>query len=112
MPFIVVDDSEELETAFRLLRMRYNNCADAREAYANARQLAYELPYFLKKKTDSSVHVEDIWAEMKEIEASGGEEQNRRWPARLNRLIWKRKSNACTTVWPKPGAIRRLSATN
>ena len=33
------------------------------------------MPYFLKKKTDSSVHVEDIWAEMKEIEASGGEEQ-------------------------------------
>lgn len=75
VPFIVVDDSEELETAFRLLRMRYNDCADAAEAYANARQLAYELPYFLKKKTDSSVHVEDIWAEMKKIEAAGSEEQ-------------------------------------
>ncbi len=75
VPFIVVDDSEELETAFRLLRMRYNDCVDAKEAYANARQLAYELPYFLKKKTNSSVHVEDIWADMKATETTGSDEQ-------------------------------------
>ena len=40
VPFIVVDDSEELETAFRLLRLRYNNCSNSEEAYAAARQLA------------------------------------------------------------------------
>lgn len=75
VPFIVVDDSEELETAFRLLRLRYNNCSNSEEAYAAARQLAYELPYFLKKKTDSSVHVEDIMTAMEKIKSDGSDEQ-------------------------------------
>lgn len=75
VPFIVVDDSEELETAFRMLRLRYNYCSDSKEAYANARQLAYEMPYFIKKKTDSSVHVEDLMAEVEQIRNSGTEEE-------------------------------------
>ena len=75
VPFIVVDDSEELEIAFRLLKLRYNECADGKEAYAHARQLAYELPYFIKKKIDSSVHVEDIIADMDNISRNGTAEQ-------------------------------------
>lgn len=75
IPFIVVDDSDELETAFRLLRLRYNNCANSIQAYANARQLAYELPYFIKKKTDSSVYVEDIMNEIETISNDGSEEE-------------------------------------
>ena len=75
VPFIVVDDSEELETAFRMLRLRYNYCSDSKEAYANARQLAYEMPYFIKKKTDSSVHVEDLMAEVERIRSSGTDEE-------------------------------------
>lgn len=76
VPFIVVDDSEELETAFRLLKkMHDKDYADTQEAYAHARQLAYELPYFLKKKNDSSVRVEYIWDNMREIEKNGTPEE-------------------------------------
>lgn len=78
VPFIVVDDSEELEIAFRLLRLRYNYCEDSKEAYANARQLAYEMPYFIKKKTDSAVHVEDLMAEVEQIRSQGSEEEKQR----------------------------------
>ena len=75
VPFIVVDDSEELEIAFRLLKLRYNDCANGQQAYAQARQLAYELPYFIKKKTGSDVYVEDIIAHMEEIGRNGSAEQ-------------------------------------
>ena len=75
VPFIVVDNSDDLEIAFRLLKLRYQECADSKEAYAHARQLAYELPYFIKKKTDSSVHVEDILEQMEQINNSGTEEE-------------------------------------
>ena len=55
--------------------MRYNKNHTTAEAYANARQVAYELPYFLKRKTDSSVHVEDIIAEMDKVYAEGTDEE-------------------------------------
>ena len=71
VPFIVVDNSEDLEIAFRLLKLRHKDCADGKEAYAHARQLAYELPYFIKKKTSSEIHVEDIIEQMNEIEQNG-----------------------------------------
>ncbi len=71
VPFIVVDNSQELEIAFRLLKLRYNKCDDGREAYANARQLVYELPYFIKRKEHKKVLVEDIWAEIQQIRTSG-----------------------------------------
>ena len=77
VPFIVVDNSNELSIVFRLLKLRYQKTDSTKEAYAQARQLIYELPYFVKKKVDSSVHVEDIMAHMKEVETSGkSEEQN------------------------------------
>lgn len=75
VPFIVVDDSHELEIAFRLLKLQHNECSTSEEAYAKARQLAYELPYFIKKKTGSEIHVEDIIADIKEINQNGTEEQ-------------------------------------
>ena len=75
IPFIVVDDNFELSVVLRLLKLRYKKPENSKEAYANARQLIYELPYFLKKKTDSSVHVEDINAHIDEIEQSGTMEQ-------------------------------------
>ncbi|MCQ2741255.1 MAG: LOG family protein, partial [Alphaproteobacteria bacterium] len=50
IPFIVVDNNQELETAFRLLKLRYNGCESFKEAYYHARRLAYEMPYFIKKK--------------------------------------------------------------
>ena len=75
LPFIVVDNSNELEIVFRLLKLRYVDSQDSKIAYSNTRQLIYEIPYFLKKKTDSSIHVEDLIAEMDEIRANGTEEQ-------------------------------------
>ena len=75
LPFIVVDDSNELSVVFRLLKLRYKKGKTTAEAYAATRQLIYELPYFLKKKTDSSVHVEDIIAEMDAVEKQGSAEQ-------------------------------------
>ena len=74
IPFIVVDNSKELSIVFRLLKLRYQKTDSTKEAYAQARQLIYELPYFVKKKTDSSVHVEDIYEQMKEINAHGNVE--------------------------------------
>ena len=53
VPFIVVDNNEELEIAFRLLKLRYNDCESFKEAYYQARKLAYELPYFIKNKVGS-----------------------------------------------------------
>ena len=75
LPFIVVDNSRELEIAFRLLKLRYVQSQDSKTTYGNTRQLIYELPYFLKRKVDSSVHVEDLIAEIDDIRNNGTEEQ-------------------------------------
>ena len=74
IPFIVVDNSNELSIVFRLLKLRYQKTDSTKEAYAQARQLIYELPYFVKKKTDSSVHVEDIDKQMQQIDTQGSYE--------------------------------------
>lgn len=76
VPFIVVDNNEELEIAFRLLKLRYNDCESFKEAYYHARQLAYELPYFIKKKI-GKIWVEHLISEMQEIEQNGSMEQKR-----------------------------------
>jgi len=73
IPFIVVDNNEELEIAFRLLKIRYNKCENSKEAYANARQLVYELPYFYKRKSFENIFVEDIWEEIQNIRINGTE---------------------------------------
>lgn len=75
MPFIVVDDSNELSIVFRLLKLRYKKGKTTSEVYAATRQLIYELPYFLKNKPDNSVHVEDIIAGMENIGQNGTPEQ-------------------------------------
>ena len=71
VPFIVVDNNEELEIAFRLLKKRYIKCADGQEAYANARQLVYELPYFIKQKLSYNLEVEDCIERMQQTNTSG-----------------------------------------
>lgn len=75
IPFIVVDDSKELGVVFRLLKLRYKRGETTKEVYGSVRQLIYELPYFMKRKIDSSVHVEDINDEMEEIMQKGSAEQ-------------------------------------
>ncbi len=71
IPFIVVDNNEELEIAFRLLKIRYNKCANSKEAYANARRLVYELPYFIKQKIYYDMDVEYCWNKMSLINNEG-----------------------------------------
>ena len=74
VPFIVVDSKKELENAFRLLKIRYNECESFKEAYYQARKVAYELPYFTKHKTSNCL-IEDLVKEMNDIELNGTKEQ-------------------------------------
>lgn len=74
VPFIVVDNNEELEIAFRLLKLRYNDCESFKEAYYHARKVAYELPYFIKNKV-GSVWVEHLIENMDNIELNGTKEE-------------------------------------
>lgn len=75
IPFIIVDDNNELSIVFRLLKLRYRKGKTTTEVYASTRQLIYELPYFVKKKTDSSIHVEDIISNMENIMDQGTVEE-------------------------------------
>ncbi len=75
IPFIVVDNSDEISIVFRLLKLRYKKGHTTAEAYANTRQLIYELPYFLKKKVDNTVFVEHIIENMERVEREGSEEE-------------------------------------
>lgn len=59
MPFIVVDNSEELSIVFRLLKLRYKKGKTTQEVYASTRQLIYELPYFIQQ-TERGLSVEEI----------------------------------------------------
>ena len=77
VPFIVVDNNQELEIAFRLLKIRYNKCENSKQAYANARQLVYELPYFYKRKQINNIFVEDILEEIENIRTNGSEQENK-----------------------------------
>lgn len=77
MPFIVVDNIEELNIVLRLLKQRYSKNHTTAQAYANARQLIYELPYFIKKKTDDSVYVEHIIENMQNVSLHGTAEERR-----------------------------------
>lgn len=74
VPFIVVDDAEELEIAFRLLKYRYIKCTDGKEAYAHARQLVYELPYFIKMKENYDMDADNIIMHMNRINEQGDEQ--------------------------------------
>ena len=71
IPFIIVDNSDELGIVFRLLKLRYKKGETTSEAYSATRQLIYELPYFIKMKPDSSIHVEDLIENIEKISLTG-----------------------------------------
>ena len=50
VPFIVVNNAEELEIAFRWLKMKKIDYDNSNEVFVMARKLAYELPYYSKQK--------------------------------------------------------------
>ncbi len=78
MPFIIVDNSNELSIVFRLLKLRYKKGNTTAEAYAATRQLIYELPYFFKKKVDNTVFVENIIADMEQTSLHGTAEDRQK----------------------------------
>ena len=72
VPFIVVDNEEELEIAFRLLKLKYyQENSDGLETYVNARRLVSELPYFIKQKTNYDTKVENIFERINLIKTRG-----------------------------------------
>ena len=75
MPFIVVDNSEDLETVFRLLKLKYNKCETDDDAYFNARLLAYEMPYIIKRRMEQDIRVEELLDVMQKIKKSGTPEE-------------------------------------
>jgi hypothetical protein len=76
IPFIVVDNEFELEVAFELLKSKYGKCEeDNKKVYANARQLVYELPYFIKKRQETGKDIIDIVRDVCAVRAFGNEEE-------------------------------------
>jgi len=72
VPFIVVDNNEELEIAFRLLKLKYyQENSDGLETYVNARRLVSELPYFIKQKINYDAGVEDTFERINLIKTRG-----------------------------------------
>ena len=74
IPFIVVDNAEELEIAFRLLKIRCDKVCSGKEAYINSRQLVYELPYFIKQKQNLNMDVEKCLKHIDMFMQNGSEE--------------------------------------
>ena len=75
IPFVVVDNDFELEVAFSLLKLKYGKCDDGNKAYDNARELVYELPYFIKRRQDSKLEIVDIIRDVCAIKAFGSDEE-------------------------------------
>lgn len=75
IPFIVVDNAEELEIAFRLLKKMCYSCSSGKENYINARILVYKLPYYIKQNKIYGKNVEDCLEEVQRIEKNGTKEE-------------------------------------
>jgi len=75
VPFIVVDDPFELEVAFNLLKSKYSKHKDDKSVYTSARELVYELPYFIKKRQKTHSEIIDIIREVSGIRGFGSEEE-------------------------------------
>ena len=91
MPFIVVDNIEEIGIVLRLIKQRYTHKMDGKEAYAKVRELIYDLPYFIKKKTDDNVFVEDIDAEISSIRTSGTPEEKQELEAAVEQAYLEKE---------------------
>lgn len=94
IPFIVVDNADELEMVFKLLKIRCNKSCNGKEAYINSRQLVYELPYFIKQNRETGMSVEDCQNHINNFLTKGTEEdkqfiQNEIETAYLEREIIK-----------------------
>lgn len=75
IPFIVVDNEFELEVAFNLLKLKYGKCNDNSKVYDNARGLVYELPYFIKRSSQSSQSIAEIIGDVCAVKRSGTDDE-------------------------------------
>jgi len=75
VPFIVVDDDYEMEVAFSLLKSKYSEHKKNKDAYSLARELVYELPYFIKKRRETRSDIIDLVREVSGIRAFGSEDE-------------------------------------
>ena len=77
VPFIVVDNDFELEVAFSLLKAQHKKeDNDLAHVYDDARELVYELPYYIKRRQASKrLDVIDIVREVRSIRAFGNAEE-------------------------------------
>ena len=75
IPFIVVDNAFELEVAFNLLKSQYSKRKKSENVYSSARELVYELPYFIKRRQETNSEVIDIVREVSSIRGFGSEEE-------------------------------------
>ncbi len=71
VPFIVVDNAEELEIAFRWLKYKKIDYSNSKEVYVMSRKLIYELPYFSKQKENYNMDVETCAERMDFIKTHG-----------------------------------------
>lgn len=75
VPFIVVDNDFELEVAFNLLKSKFGAHKEIENVYNSSRELVYELPYFIKRKENSTLEVVDIIREVSAIRGFGSDEE-------------------------------------
>ncbi len=71
IPFIVVENSQEAGVVFSLLKLKYSNPKDKKDAYSYSRQVMYELPYFMKKIKEGTINEQDLVAKMQNVSVYG-----------------------------------------
>lgn len=73
MPFIVVDNADELEIVFRWLKLKHADYKGDKEIFVMSRKLIYELPYFIKQKENYNMDIEVCANRMDFIKESGSD---------------------------------------
>lgn len=73
VPFIVVDNPEELEIAFRWLKLKKMDYSNNKEIFVMSRKLIYELPYYSKQKENYNMDVETCDERMEFIKEHGSD---------------------------------------
>ena len=71
VPFIVVNNAEELEIAFRWLKMKKIDYSNSKEVFVMSRRLVYELPYYSKQKEYYNMDVATCSERMEFIKEHG-----------------------------------------
>lgn len=71
IPFIVVDNADELEMAFRWLKIKKFDHNNGKEVFVMSRKLIYEMPYYRKQKEYYDMTVEECAERMDFIKLNG-----------------------------------------